>query len=124
MDVQQKEETDQLTGNLERRVSADGVPYRIPSHTPINTGILLLLAAECLQEEQRAHQEHAMRILIHVRRRYALTVLEPLDVWFGTALGLTVERDRLIFRHRSVGRMFCYPRRAELTWNATEKSER
>lgn len=87
--------TSLLTCNLQRSVPALGNTGEVRCDAPIDTGIVLLLAVQGAQKEQRAGREQDMV----GRELHRLTVLVPVDGRIRFPVRFAVQRHGFIFRH-------------------------
>lgn len=84
-------------------------------YTPVDASVLFLLAVDDPQEEQTAgRQDDAVTLRASVQ---LLAVLPPLDGRLRLALGLTVQRHRVVLGHYRVRRVLRDAWRPELACN-------
>lgn len=83
---------------------------------PVDSAVLLLLAVHHAKEEERAAgQQHPVRLGVPGRRLHGLAILVPLDLRLRLALGLAVQRHRLVLRDNYIRGVLRYSRGSELS---------
>lgn len=103
---------------MQRSISADGRSGHVFSHTPVHPSVLLLLAVDRPQEEERAGgQKDLVRFVVQVGRFHGFAILEPFNLRLWPPFCLAIQRYWFVFRDRCVRGVFGNPRRPVLCCN-------